>query len=965
MSSPSTPPKEEPNVKMTEKKKENSSTVPTIALILSALFGLGSYTFLVDKEPNKCGMSYMYELPQYIKLSQPEHYKYSLFAYGEGQLSEPLRKGQFSGVPVLFIPGNAGSFRQVRSLASVALRKAIEETKYKTHFDYFSADFGEEYSALFGGTLEEQAGFVRDSVKAILKLYKEQRHTSVILIGHSVGGLIAKALFNEDSFDPKLVKTIITLATPHTMPVVNTDPYIDNFYRSIDTFWNASRSSKALDHILLVSIGGGIKDIQVRPGLTWSAYADINIQTTAASGIWVSADHRCIVWCKQLVLALNRALFDLIEEKDKTHTVDKTKRLEVFKYHLVQRTAGKRYHRKLHPEEFSQFDTDGDWKDIGLRQYTFKPESPLKKNTYIMIKTLDDPKHQKLTVDAVNMDNDDWIFACKSLSVHKPTIQCDQGVNLSNQSVIMPSNGKRKSVTIDLVPLRRDFSHVVVYMKKGLKGLRVTTDVYSDKERTIPVHLPRWISFVKETRVVPLTVKNGLFYNLSLQGMEEPWQAYELSAFPLSCQVSTTTEEYNHFGLLRAFEETYDTYQLLGANMSNSIVARVNRPKAVIQGTNDPQAKLRSEVHLYLDPECRYAISIRPHLGEMFAQMVRFYYFMILPMITSIVLYLIGHQIKVLDLEGRIPSCLSILWGQVSPLSVLFPARMVSSLVVYISFFPIIDDLTLLKNLNMEFALVTAVMYFVSLGICIVWVYLSFLGIMALAKVFNKFLSKVFPENFIAEILVDSMINQLSKFPKALAGVLIVIGWCTCGTITLSIGSFCHFLKMSKIYKNYLEWLVKKSMGLQTDFNPEVVQNLQFHLSLSFLWTIATILNLSSFLAWTNGVTSSSSLMSLSHDQSYLTAFLFSLSIPIFWSQNQPSKFKLHYSPLSLFIKMCAILVIAFGLHTAYRINYVLNMAMIVLSLHQYLAPEDPTKEFQSETDHAENEAIASEKKEQ
>jgi len=40
-------------------------------------------------------------------------------------------------------------------------------------------------------------------------------------------------------------------------------------------------------------------------------------------------------------------------------------------------------------------------------------------------------------------------------------------------------------------------------------------------------------------------------------------------------------------------------------------------------------------------------------------------------------------------------------------------------------------------------------------------------------------------------------------------------------------------------------------------------------------------------------------------------------------------------------------------------------MAMIVLSLHQYLAPEDPTKEFQSETDHAENETIASEKKEQ
>ena len=190
----------------------------------------------------------------------------------------------------MFIPGNAGSFRQVRSLASVALRKAIEDTKYKIHFDYFAVDFVEEYSALHGGTLEAQADFVRRSIEAILGLY-EGRQKSVILIGHSVGGLIAKALFMDETFDPKTVLTIITLATPHTMPVINTDYYIDNFYSKIDSYWNSTRPS-ALDHVLLVSIGGGINDIQVRPGLTWSNHADINIQTTAASGIWVSADHR-------------------------------------------------------------------------------------------------------------------------------------------------------------------------------------------------------------------------------------------------------------------------------------------------------------------------------------------------------------------------------------------------------------------------------------------------------------------------------------------------------------------------------------------------------------------------------------------------------------------------------------------------------------------------------------------------
>ena len=127
--------------KATVDKKETSSMIPRIAITLTVLFVYGSYHFLTENEPNKCGMSYMYEVPQYIKLSNPKHFKYSLFVYGEGQLSELLRKGQFDGIPVLFIPGNAGSFRQVRSLASVALRKAIEDSKYKIHFDYFAVEF--------------------------------------------------------------------------------------------------------------------------------------------------------------------------------------------------------------------------------------------------------------------------------------------------------------------------------------------------------------------------------------------------------------------------------------------------------------------------------------------------------------------------------------------------------------------------------------------------------------------------------------------------------------------------------------------------------------------------------------------------------------------------------------------------------------------------------------------------------
>ena len=59
------------------------------------------------------------------------------------------------------------TFSQVRSLASVALRKAIEESEYEVHFDFFSVDFNEEFSALYGGSLSR----LPDGDSQIFRLY--------------------------------------------------------------------------------------------------------------------------------------------------------------------------------------------------------------------------------------------------------------------------------------------------------------------------------------------------------------------------------------------------------------------------------------------------------------------------------------------------------------------------------------------------------------------------------------------------------------------------------------------------------------------------------------------------------------------------------------------------------------------------------------------------------------------------
>ncbi|CAB4070175.1 PGAP1 [Lepeophtheirus salmonis] len=212
--------------------------------------------------------------------------KYGLYLY-----SEYSKREMDSKVPVLFIPGNAGSYKQVRSLASVALRMAIDK-KFSFEFDFYSIDFHEEFSALYGGFLDQQVDFTYECLDFITKKYPQ--NTGIIIIGHSVGGLIGRTSWIY--FYRRL-------------------PYID-------------------PKVSYINIGGGVRDIQVRSGLASFEFADVDVILSSSPGIWVSADHRCIVWCKQLIIAINRALFEVVHQgiiKDRESITSS------FKYHLEKR----------------------------------------------------------------------------------------------------------------------------------------------------------------------------------------------------------------------------------------------------------------------------------------------------------------------------------------------------------------------------------------------------------------------------------------------------------------------------------------------------------------------------------------------------------------------------------------------------------------------------------------------------
>ncbi len=57
----------------------------------------------------------------------------------------------------------------------------------------------------------------------------------------------------------------------------------------------------------------------------------MNVVGTAVPGAWVSTDHRCIAWCKQIVLSVVRALFDAVDRGSNQMTKIASYRRSVFK----------------------------------------------------------------------------------------------------------------------------------------------------------------------------------------------------------------------------------------------------------------------------------------------------------------------------------------------------------------------------------------------------------------------------------------------------------------------------------------------------------------------------------------------------------------------------------------------------------------------------------------------------------
>lgn len=267
------------------------------------------------------------------------------------------------GVPVLFIPGNAGSYKQVRPIAAEAaqyfhdvVQHDLAALKSGTRgLDFFTVDFNEDITAFHGQTILDQAEYLNEAVAFILSLYHDPQRssrdpdlpdpTSVILLGHSMGGIVARAMLTMPNYQAKSINTIITMSAPHARPPVSFDGEIVRTYDRINNYWREAYAQKwannnPLWHVTLISVAGGGLDTVVP-----SDYASISslvpdthgftVFTSSIPNVWTGMDHQAILWCDQFRKVIIRALMELVDVNRPGQTRPRADRMRVLKKWLL------------------------------------------------------------------------------------------------------------------------------------------------------------------------------------------------------------------------------------------------------------------------------------------------------------------------------------------------------------------------------------------------------------------------------------------------------------------------------------------------------------------------------------------------------------------------------------------------------------------------------------------------------
>ncbi|CAL1582641.1 unnamed protein product [Knipowitschia caucasica] len=622
-----------------------AASVALYGLALGFL-ALGLRELLTGFEENRCSMTYMFEYPEFRRVSLPRRVTrlypaYGLYLYGEGVYAQETRNLKLSGAPVLFLPGNAGSHKQARSLGSVALRKA-ENIEGGLHFNVFTVDFNEELVALYGGSLLKQTHFLHESIKAILRLYKQLKSPpqSVVLVGHSMGGVVARALFTLPKFNPNLVTLIITQASPHVAPVLGLDPYLLSFYRAVRQKW---LKSERLSNVTVLSVGGGFRDFQVRSGLTSLPCSmddphKMSLVVTAVPRTWVSTDHLSIVWCKELVLATVRAFFDLLDPATRQFTEDPQRKSTVLNHHFIRHPVSPVGETQRTTASF--LESPEAWSEVNTLRlaYTTPKEGQVKYFLFALSSRRKAYSHFYCRSSGLQ-DVVSWVYGC----MQKNGSSCVQAVDLSMGTEYLPPY---KVLILDLNDLSV-FTHLVV-AASNVNGKQFTVECEWQREQsqTVTLSVPHVLSLGMTASDVTVG-SSGLLHTVQLKHFHQVYQAFRIT---VSSLCKTPRERLSNVYRLKVpwFRED---------SLTTATAPSVTEISGMLH-TSRPDNFSSAILQLHTAPNCQYKVSVRTSLPKVLGQVLRFCGPLV-PVYTAVTLLLACGRQLALILKSKETSSMS------------------------------------------------------------------------------------------------------------------------------------------------------------------------------------------------------------------------------------------------------------------------------------------------------------------
>nr|XP_031361233.1 GPI inositol-deacylase isoform X3 [Lonchura striata domestica] len=710
---------------------------------LAALVLLGVRDVMFLYEENRCSMTYMYEYPEYLKIKLPKktarrYPAYELYLYGEGNYAEENKNLLLTGIPVLFLPGNAGSYKQDREFAP----------------------------------------------------------SSVAIVGHSMGGLVARALLTLKNFKPELINLLITQATPHVAPVMPLDKYLTDFYTAVNNHWILK--AQDLRNLTTLSVAGGFRDYQVRSGLAFLPRLSqhdsaLSVVSSAVPRAWASTDHLSIVWCKELILATIRALFDLIDENTRQITEDPKKRMSVLNHHFVRHPA-KMFEEN--PEAFTHLTGAFKWITVKGSKWTYSVYNDSDGKYFSFPLASHRISYSHVYCENSMLDTSSWIYGCMNTN----SSMCLEAADLSWRAELLPTT---KVVMLKLLDYP-SLSHVVIQVPPAV-GNKYTLGCEFFKEDSRAVQLPvtHLFSFGFSSSKILLN-SSGLLYNVQLQHFNQIYQAFKIYIDSHCQSLKERKPSVYRLHIPWSYEDsiTVANSDHVSCCFRVPSLVEISAKLHIAQPHSDSSL---AELNIYSSPDCQYEVILKTSLLQVLGQIVRFHAGAFPVYIVSSILLTYGGQLSTLRSTGQCSDFSLELVRAAKP----YKVEPLISIVVFLQGFnwfrEIWESLSLpevdaavLSSQDAWFPLVSLILFLFGTGIA----YWSGVFFSTSLRLFSSlWLTLIRP----TELQKDKLIT-----PSRLCGMvsLALVSWTTCGAFAVLI-----------IYLQYLFKVIKLHVTLRAEQN--------------------------------------------------------------------------------------------------------------------------------------------------